>query len=154
MNKQERLIAGFRDLYSRMAFLNRMKLEVHLKGYKPSEVHCLDFVGKNADCNVTKLADAFFMTRGAISKITKKLLQKGAIESYQRPDNRKEIFFRLTEQGEAVYQTHAQLHSEFQKRDKAVFDRLTAEQMETLLSFVESYSRHLDEEIAAQTDEP
>ena len=35
------------------------------------------------------------MTRGAISKITKKLIKKGIIESYQKPDNKKEIYFRL-----------------------------------------------------------
>ncbi|MDY0393853.1 MarR family transcriptional regulator [Virgibacillus halophilus] len=33
------------------------------------------------------------MTRGAISKLTKKLMKKGFIESYQKPDNKKRNLF-------------------------------------------------------------
>lgn len=90
------------------------------------------------------------MTRGAISKITKKLIKKGIIESYQKPDNKKEIYFRLTEQGKEVYKIHEELHKEFQERDKAVFDQITDEQFDMMLSFVERYSRHLDAEIEKQ----
>lgn len=90
------------------------------------------------------------MTRGAISKLTKKLIQKGLIESYQKSDNKKEIYFRLTEQGKVIYNVHEDLHKEFQERDKAVFEQVTEEQFESMLSFVEKYSRHLDAEIKKQ----
>ncbi|MHB8072679.1 winged helix DNA-binding protein [Desulfosporosinus fructosivorans] len=46
------------------------------------------------------------MTRGAISKITKKLTSKDAISSYQKEDNRKEVYFRLTDYGELLYKKH------------------------------------------------
>ena len=87
------------------------------------------------------------MTRGAMSKITKKLLKKGIIESYQKPDNKKEIYFRLTEQGKEVYKIHEKLHKEFQERDKVVFEQITEEQFDSMLSFIEKYSKHLDSEI-------
>lgn len=90
------------------------------------------------------------MTRGAISKLTKKLIQKGLIESYQKSDNKKEIYFRLTEQGKVIYKIHEDLHKEFQERDKAVFEQVTEEQFDSMLSFVEKYSRHLDAEIKKQ----
>jgi DNA-binding MarR family transcriptional regulator len=96
---------------------------------------------------VTKLAEAFYMTSGAISKLTKKLIKKGIIESYQRPDNKKEIYFRLTSQGQAIYRIHEELHKEFQERDSAVFEQITEEQFDNMLRFVERYSRHLDAEI-------
>ncbi|MNV66265.1 HTH-type transcriptional regulator Hpr [compost metagenome] len=90
------------------------------------------------------------MTRGAISKITKKLVEKGLIESYQKPDNKKEIYFRLTEQGEVVNKVHEELHKEFQERDKAVFEQVTEEQFDSMLRFMDRYSRHLDAEIKKQ----
>ena len=99
MNKEEQVIMGFRDLYNKMASLNKVKMKDSLKDYKSSEVHCIEYIGSNADSNVTKLAESFYMTRGAISKLTKKMIEKGIIESYQKPDNKKEIYFRLTEQG-------------------------------------------------------
>lgn len=153
MNNEERLNKGFRDLYNKMLLLNKDKMEDSLKGYKSSEVHCVEYIGKNADSNVTKLAESFYMTKGAISKLTKKLIEKGLIESYQKPDNKKEIYFRLTGQGEVIFNIHEELHKEFQERDKAVFEQVTEEQFQSMLSFVENYNRHLDVEIKKQAVE-
>ncbi|MCB8815288.1 MarR family transcriptional regulator [Desulfosporosinus shakirovi] len=147
MNKEELVIAGFRDLFNKLVWLNKSKMEDSLKGYKSSEVHCIEYIGRNEDSNGTKLVESFYMTSGAISKMTKKLIKKGIIESYQKPDNKKEIYFRLTPQGKAIYEIHEELHKEFQERDKAVFEQVTEEQFESMLSFVEKYSRHLDAEI-------
>jgi len=150
MNKEEQVIMGFRDVYNKMVSLNKPKMEDSFKGYKSSEVHCIEYIGRNVDSNVTKLAESFYMTRGALCKITKKLIKKCIIESYQKPDNKKEIYFRLTEQGKVIYKVHEELHKEFQERDKAVFEQITEEQFDIMLSFVEKYSRHLDAEIKKQ----
>ncbi|SEA50112.1 MarR family transcriptional regulator [Paenibacillus sp. 276b] len=147
MNKEEQVLVGFRDLYNKLVWLNKDKMEESLKGYKPSEVHCIEYIEKNADSNVTKLAESFYMTRGAISKLTKKLIEKGLIESYQKSDNKKEIYFRLTEQGKVIYQIHEDLHNEFQERDKIVFEQVTDDQFDSMLNFVDKYNRHLDAEI-------
>ncbi|MDR3600312.1 MAG: MarR family transcriptional regulator [Desulfosporosinus sp.] len=150
MNKEEQVIMGFRDLYNKMVSLNKFKMEDRLKGNKSSEVHCIEYIGKNVDSNVTKLAESFYMTRGAISKLTKKLIKRGIIESYQKPDNKKEIYFSLTSQGQVINKVHEELHKEFQERDKAVFEQVSEEQFDIMLSFVEKYSRHLDAEIKKQ----
>ncbi|MBW4082287.1 MarR family transcriptional regulator [Paenibacillus sp. S150] len=150
MNKEEQVITGFRDLFNKMVWLNKSKMEASLEGYKSSEVHCIEYIEKNVDSNVTKLAESLYMTSGAISKITKKLMKKGIIESYQKPDNKKEIYFRLTEQGKVIYNIHEELHKEFHERDKAVFEQVTGEQFDSMLSFMEKYSRHLDAEIKKQ----
>jgi DNA-binding MarR family transcriptional regulator len=150
MNKEEQVIVGFRDLYNKIVWLNKDKMEDSLKGYNSSEVHCIEYIEKNVDSNVTKLAESFYMTRGAISRITKKLIKKGLIESYQKSDNKKEIYFRLTEQGKEIYKIHEDLHKEFEERDKVVFDQVTEEEFDSILSFVEKYSRHLDTEIKKQ----
>ncbi len=150
MNKAEHIIKGFSDVYNKMVSLNKFKMEDSLKEYTSSEVHCIEYIGENVDSNVTKLAESFYMTRGAISKITKKLIKKGAIESYQKPDNKKEIYFRLTKQGQETYKIHEGLHKEFQQRDKVVFDQVTEEQLDMMLNFMKKYSRHLDAEIKKQ----
>ncbi|ULO04996.1 MarR family transcriptional regulator [Paenibacillus sp. 19GGS1-52] len=147
MNKEEQVLMGFRDVFNKLVWLNKDKMEDSLKGYKPSEVHCIEYIERNVDSNVTKLAETFYMTRGAISKMTKKLMEKGLVESYQKPDNKKEIYFRLTEQGKVIYKIHEELHKEFQERDKAVFEQVTVEQYDSMLSFMEKYNKHLDAEI-------
>ncbi|PGD98203.1 MarR family transcriptional regulator [Bacillus wiedmannii] len=150
MNKEEQVMNGFRELYNKMVWLNKDKMEVGLKGFKSSEVHCIEYIENNADSNVTQLAEAFYVTRGAISRMTKKLIKKGLMESYQKSDNKKEIYFKLTEQGKEIYKIHEELHNEFQERDKAVFEQVTESEFDSIISFVEKYSRHLDAEIKKQ----
>lgn len=147
MNKEEQVIRDFRDLFNKLTWLNKIKMEDSLKGFTSSEVHCIEYIGKNVDSNVTKLAESFYMTRGAISKMTKKLINKGILESYQSQDNKKEIYFRLTKQGQIIFNIHEDLHNEFRERDKAVFDQVTEKDFDNMLNFVEKYSKHLDEEI-------
>ncbi|MED2980512.1 MarR family transcriptional regulator [Bacillus thuringiensis] len=150
MNKEEQVMNGFRELYNKLVWLNKDKMEEGLKGFKSSEVHCIEYIENNADSNVTQLAEAFYVTRGAISRMTKKLIQKGLIESYQKSENKKEIYFRLTEEGKEIYKIHEGLHKEFQERDKAVFEQVTEEEFDSIIRFVEKYSRHLDAEIKKQ----
>ncbi|WP_324659758.1 MarR family transcriptional regulator [Bacillus cereus] len=150
MNKEEQVMNGFRELYNKLVWLNKDKMEEGLKGFKSSEVHCIEYIENNADSNVTQLAETFYVTRGAISRMTKKLIQKGLVESYQKSENKKEIYFRLTEQGKEIYKIHENLHKEFQERDKAVFEQVTEEEFNSIISFVEKYSRHLDAEIKKQ----
>ncbi|EEK84091.1 transcriptional regulator [Bacillus cereus ATCC 4342] len=141
---------GFRELYNKLVWLNKDKMEEGLKGFKSSEVHCIEYIENNTDSNVTQLAEAFYVTRGAISRMTKKLINKGLIESYQKSENKKEIYFKLTEQGKEIYKIHEELHNEFQERDKAVFEQVTEAEFDSIINFVEKYSRHLDEEIKKQ----
>ncbi|MDR3295932.1 MAG: MarR family transcriptional regulator [Clostridiales Family XIII bacterium] len=150
MDKEERLIMDFRDLYNKMNWLNKAKMEDRFRGYKSSEIHCIEYIGKHEDPNVTELAGSFYVTRGAMTKMTKKLIKKGVAESYRKPDNKKEVYFRLTEQGKTVSKAHEKLHKEFRERDKAVFAQLTEEQFRGMLEFMETYSRHLDAEIGKQ----
>lgn len=141
---------NFRDLFNKLVWINKSKMESSLQGYKPSEVHCIEFIEKNVDSNVTKLAESMYMTKGAISKLTKKLIEKGLIEDYQKTNNKKEVFFKLTQQGRVVFDIHEKLHREFQERDESVFDHVTEEQFDHMLNFIELYSKHLDTEIKKQ----
>lgn len=150
MNKEEQFIVNVKDLFDKMSWLNKFRMESYLKDYKPSEVHCIEYIEKNRDANVTKLAKALYMTRGAISKLTKKLLNKGLIDTYQKPDNKKEVYFKLTEEGKDIFNTHEAIHKEFRERDRAVLSQITDEQYDSMLNFIEMYSHHLDEEIKKQ----
>ncbi|EFI84745.1 MarR family transcriptional regulator [Listeria grayi] len=154
MSKQEEVMRNIRNVFNKMVWLNKIKMEASLKDYTSSEVHCIEFIGKSTDPNVTKLAEAFYMTRGAMSKLTKKLIQKGLIETYQNPENKKEIYYKLTTQGKAVFNIHEALHQEFQERDKAVFEQVTEEQWENMLLIMDRYSQHLDEEIKKLDNKP
>jgi len=150
MNKREEVLEGFSEVFNKRAWLDKVKMEKALAGYAVSEVHCIEFIGKHKDPNVTKMAESMYMTRGAISKLTKKMLKKGYIERYQKTDNKKEIYFKLTTEGKKVFDIHEQLHREFEDRDEVVFEPVTEEQYDAFLKFLERYNQHLDQEIKKQ----
>lgn len=76
MNKDEQAMRGLWDMFKKRMRLDSFKRKDSLKGYNPSEIHCITYIGEDKDSNVTKLAESFNMTRGAISKLTKKLVKK------------------------------------------------------------------------------
>ena len=113
-----------------------------------TEVHCIDWIGTIAHANVTKIANEMGMTRGAISKISKKLLNKDFIESYQRQDNNKEIYYRLTESGQRVYDEHKKRHNQAKQEKLSLLEIYSEYEQSIILRFLNDIN-HLHDNIMA-----
>lgn len=100
-----------------------------------TEVHCVDCIGMSDHPNVTKISEQMGLTRAGISKISKRLLGKGLIESYQEPDNNKEIYFRLTESGQSVYDEHKKIHNEARQEWLNFFEHYSDDEQAAILRF-------------------
>lgn len=147
MDKGKQALEGLWEVFQmKMALESHIQKE-RLKGHTPSEIHCIQYVGDHSDSNVTRLASAFQMTTGGVTKLTKKLLEKGLLEAYKSPDNRKEVYFRLTPEGQAVYRIHEQLNREFDERDKPVLEHFSEGEYDCLLHFITLYNQHLSREL-------
>ena len=147
MNDGQEIISNFWELYNKLLLLNNIKMKEKLSDYTSTEIHCIDFIEKNKDVNVSKLASQFYMTRGAITKLTKKLIIKNLIQSYQKENNKKEIYFKLTNEGKEISKIHNKIHNDFIKRDKTFFENMTDSEIETVEKFSQSYIKHLDNEL-------
>lgn len=143
----EKIMAALWNMMNKKNWLDTYQMKKLLQGYTPSELHCIDYIEKNRNCNVTKLSDAFFMTRSAISKLSKKLIKKNLIESYQKPDNKKEVYFRLTDSGKKLYDLHEKAHTQLHERDKDILDNIGNDEFLSIMDFIHQYSQHLDKEI-------
>lgn len=143
MDKRQQLMSELMDLTNEIVWRNKPELEAALKGYKLNELELIEHIALIPDANVTKLAAASYMTRGAISKLTKRLMAKQLIESYQHDENKKEIYFRLAEEGKKINQIHQELHQQFLQRDQAVFAHMTDEEFNTIFRFIGRYRQHL-----------
>ena len=122
--------------------LSKLTENEKLHGYNYSEIHTIAAIGDLAEPNVTQIADYMNVTRGAISKITKKLLEQKVIEAYRLEGNKQKIFFRLTESGQFLYDEHAKRHDLWLKRDSAFikqFDSGTVEQVERSMKAFNDY---------------
>ncbi len=80
--------------------------------------------------------------------MTKKLLAKGLIEKYTLETNRKEIYFRLTEEGRLLFEEHAKRHRLWEKRDMNFLSRYSAEEVRMVHRFMREFNGYLEGQIA------
>ena len=111
-----------------------------LDGMSLLEVHCVDRIGSTEGSNVTKLSESMRVTRGAVSKATKRLQSKGLVTSYQAADNRKEVYFRLTPDGETLYGVHRRIHKGVQDQWVALFSRYSEAEQAAIQRFLTDVS--------------
>ena len=147
MEKSEQIMSGITDLNNKLLLLRKPIMEKAMTGFSLSEIAYMEYIALHPDANVTRLAAALYMTRGAISKITKKLEKKGMITSYQKPDNKKELYFALTAEGQKIDAIHRQLHQDFLAADQKVFSAFSDSELTTVLRFVDAYNQHLNQEL-------
>lgn len=147
MSYSELLISKFTELFEKQDILTKLTSKEFLHGYGYSEIHCIDLIGKLDNPNVTKLSSKLSMTRSAISKIIKKLVAKEAITSYKCKDNKKEIYYELTDKGKILFDEHLKRHCAWEERDKNFFQKLDNKDLETVSRFLTEFNKYLEEQI-------
>lgn len=153
MKEQQILLKEISLMLEQQELLSKLNENVCLDEYGYSETHCIDYIGRLELPNVTKIAEHMQMTRGAISKMTKKLLAKGLIEKYTLECNKKEVYFKLTEQGILLFQEHEKRHKLWEKRDTEFLCRYSKDEIELIYKFMKEFNQYLGEQIEENTKE-
>ena len=91
--------------------------------FQPASLHFIELVAENKNMNVSDIALELGITKGAVTQLATKLQKKGMVSSIKKVENRKCTFYRLTEQGKALYLKQ----QEYQKGLKAEVDTLLAD---------------------------
>lgn len=143
------IIKQFNKIQEKQDELSKLVSKEILHDYSCSELHCIRSIGNNEKPNVTKIANELRMTRGAISKITKKQLEKGLITSYMLDCNKKEIYFKLTELGQKIFDEHEKWHEDFEKRNNFFFEKYSEDELTLIKEFIDTYALYVDNKIDA-----
>ncbi len=93
--------------------------------------------------NITALADALGVTRGGASKAAARLQEASLVESYQLPENRKEVYLRLTPAGRLAYERMHELQESVHSMELAYLAPLPEEDKRTALRFIKGLALHL-----------
>lgn len=70
------------------------------------EAHILGYICDHEETTVTHLASRIYRTKGSVSKMLKKLEDKGLIERHQKDGNKKWVYFVPTEEGLHINAVH------------------------------------------------
>ncbi|WP_315073861.1 MarR family transcriptional regulator [uncultured Clostridium sp.] len=114
---------GYKDLYD--------------MGLMLSEIHTIDCIGKNQLTNATFISKELSMTKGAISKITSKLLKKELIKGNHLENNKKEIYYTLTAKGKEIFKIHEILHKTEREKFVKILNQYDKEGLRIINSFLD-----------------
>ncbi|MBC8947419.1 MarR family transcriptional regulator [Xenorhabdus sp. TS4] len=116
--------------------------EYGLSGYSLSELHVIQCIGESVLLNITSISQALGMTKGAISKICAKLLQRSIVEKLKMVDNQKETYFSFTDEGKLIFSAHEKLHRQIEARWLRILENYSPEELMTIRRFIADISDH------------
>ncbi|GGI44853.1 hypothetical protein GCM10008018_09170 [Paenibacillus marchantiophytorum] len=97
-------------------------------------LHVLDAIGKLEPVNGITISKQFGFSKGNVSKITRKLLDKQIIVIEYLPDNKKEILFRTTSLGKEIYRLHLALHQQIDLGVNKFLQRYNEDELQFLVT--------------------
>ncbi|MFD0897473.1 MarR family transcriptional regulator [Loigolactobacillus binensis] len=100
-------------------------------------LHTLADIGKNQPVNGTELTAHLQVSKGAISKTVNKLIKFELIDKFKRTDNRKEVYYSLSEKGQQLNYAHQQLHQQLDHQMQLLLANYQPEQLELIAQFVQ-----------------
>ena len=148
---EQEMLRQFTQLYNNQDILSNLINSGLNSRYSNSELHCIEVIGKLEHPNGVKLATLLSMTRGAVTKLAKRLLQDGLIESYTRSDNKKEIYYRLTSTGEVLFKEHEVAHTKWEERDIAFLSSVPIKEQQVVLEFLQKFNNYLQAKIQEES---
>lgn len=78
--------------------------------FSASEIQVLECILENEDHfeNMSTIAERLGISKSALSKHTKKMVEKGLLERYHTVNNQKNIIIKVSEYGKEVYKIYAE----------------------------------------------
>lgn len=92
-----------------------------------AEVHMVEIIGSYEEITTTNLAKTLGITKGAVSQITHKLLEKNLIVKIPSAEKNNEILISLTNKGRIVYSYHQNMHTKMLEKIDSILCDLSDE---------------------------
>lgn len=139
-----------RQYYTFLRNQNRMEKRFgqgKVDDYSASELGVITVIGSMTDVNVTILAQHLQMTKGAISKIIRKLTDNHLIENYQKLDNHQKIYYHLTDSGKDVFDRHWVCRDGLDNLDREFLSKFSEDECEIICKFFTQFNAYLENKL-------
>ncbi|WP_067621518.1 MarR family transcriptional regulator [Alicyclobacillus acidiphilus] len=99
-------------------------------------LHVLDTIGRCQPVNGITISKEMQVPKGTVSKITRRLMKSELIIAGSIPENRKEIYFRLTPLGHELFGLHRMLHERIDEGVQRFFQKYDVNELRFIVSFL------------------
>jgi DNA-binding MarR family transcriptional regulator len=97
----------------------------------------IEAVSTHKNVNASELAAIMGITNGAINQVANKLIKKGLLEQYRTNDNKKDVYYSLTTQGQIANIAHNNYHKEQYSCMEEYINKLSLEEINTINNFLD-----------------
>lgn len=118
-----------------------------LHDYNINEMHCIHFIGELENPNVTKLAVCLNISKAAVSRMIKNFCSKNLIHTYTQENNKKEIYYTLTRDGQKIYDAHKKIHEIWNREEIGYLKTFSQSRLDSVLDFLTEYNKKLETKI-------
>lgn len=112
------------------------------------EIHTVVSIGDQEGIGVTQLAKLRGITKGAVSQMIYKLVDKGLVEKHVSPASDAAVSLFLTDKGKQARSEHHKMHENQRIMFASLMDSLPEEALNVMMKFYKDFEKELDEMIA------
>ncbi|MFA6709043.1 MAG: MarR family transcriptional regulator [Fusobacterium sp.] len=109
-----------------------------------SDIHLIEFIGKNNNTYVSQIANENKITKGAVSQSVKKLEQKGYLCKTIDIDNKSREFIKLTDKGKIANKNHEDYHKKIDNQIDSILKDFSEEEQRSILLFLKKIEKTWD----------
>ncbi len=110
-----------------------------------SQLHFIDAVGRYPNINVTGLSEVLGLTKGAISQQFPRMIRDNYVIKSSTLENKKEIYFSLTEKGNEIFLYHESLHKDLYEDIMKALEDMPESSMKVVESVMDKVSNSIIE---------
>ncbi|MFD1413631.1 MarR family transcriptional regulator [Oceanobacillus jeddahense] len=142
MNKQQEAIEALQQLIKDREAADRNRKAIKLNEEEASvsdwtltQLRIVAVIKEKGQANNTTLAEHLNISKPAVTKAIKKLLENQMVEKIQQVGNKKEVYYILTDFGNLLAAIHEELHERAEARYLDIFNHFDDHELETLITF-------------------
>jgi len=95
--------------------------------------HVIDAIGRLEPVNGITISEQFRIPKGTVSKVTRRLIANNLVRTESRPNNKKEILFRLTPLGRELFHFHRAFDEQMERGFMRFLQRYDASELRLLV---------------------
>ncbi|MBS3681239.1 MarR family transcriptional regulator [Ornithinibacillus massiliensis] len=130
----------------RRSFSRTDKEDSIIQDWTLTQLHIVSAIKAQGSANNTSLSKTLNVSKPAITKAIRKMLENNVVVESRQEENQKEVYYLLTDYGEQLARIHERLHEQARNRYLSLLDNFDEEELETIITFLKLVTDNLKQD--------